>query len=155
MEETLKTIEETTPDVIVNAAAKVGGIMANNTYRTEFILDNLKININILESIIKYPEIRLINLGSSCIYPLNAEHPISEDSLMSGKLEPTNSPYAMAKIAAIDMGNALTDQSGHEIITLMTTTLYGTNEHFNINNSHVIQGLMQRFHQDNSTTDTI
>ena len=74
------------PDVIVNAAAKVGGIMANNTYRTEFILDNLKININILESIIRYPKIRLINLGSSCIYPLDAENPISEDSLMSGKL---------------------------------------------------------------------
>lgn len=151
MEETLKTIEETTPDVIVNAAAKVGGIMANNTYRTEFILDNLKININILESIIRYPKIRLINLGSSCIYPLDAENPISEDSLMSGKLEPTNSPYAMAKIAAIEMGNALKVQYGHEIINLMPTNLYGPNDNFDLNNSHVIPGLMRRFH--NATTN--
>tara|TARA_A100000164_G_scaffold136435_1_gene121131 strand:- start:3245 stop:4042 length:798 start_codon:yes stop_codon:yes gene_type:complete len=151
LEETFKTIEETMPDVIVNAAAKVGGIMANNTYRTEFILDNLKININILESIIKYPEIRLINLGSSCIYPLNAENPISEDSLMSGKLEPTNSPYAMAKIAAIEMGNALKVQYGHEIINLMPTNLYGPNDNFDLNNSHVIPGLMRRFY--NATTN--
>ena len=151
LDETTKTIEETTPDVIVNAAAKVGGIMANNTYRTEFILDNLKININILESIIKYPEIKLINLGSSCIYPLEAENPISEDSLMSGKLEPTNSPYAMAKIAAIEMGNALKVQYGHEIINLMPTNLYGPNDNFDLNNSHVIPGLMRRFH--NATTN--
>ena len=125
--------------------------MANNTYRTEFILDNLKININILESIIKYPEIKLINLGSSCIYPLEAENPISEDSLMSGKLEPTNSPYAMAKIAAIEMGNALKVQYGHEIINLMPTNLYGPNDNFDLNNSHVIPGLMRRFH--NATTN--
>jgi len=151
LDETLKIIEETMPDVIVNAAAKVGGIMANNTYRTEFILDNLKININILESIIKYPEIKLINLGSSCIYPLEAENPISEDSLMSGKLEPTNSPYAMAKIAAIEMGNALKVQYGHEIINLMPTNLYGPNDNFDLNNSHVIPGLMRRFH--NATTN--
>ena len=154
MEETFKTIEETMPDVIVNAAAKVGGIMANNTYRTEFILDNLKININILESIIKYPEIRLINLGSSCIYPLNAENPISEDSLMSGKLEPTNSPYAMAKIAAIEMGNALKVQYGHEIINLMPTNLYGPNDNFDLNNSHVIPGLMRRFHNATTNNDS-
>ena len=139
------------PDVVILAAGKVGGIMANNTYRTEFILDNLKININILESIIKYPKIKLINLGSSCIYPLGAENPISEGSLMSGKLEPTNSPYAMAKIAAIEMGNALKVQYGHEIINLMPTNLYGPNDNFDLNNSHVIPGLMRRFH--NATTN--
>ena len=95
------------PDVIVNAAAKVGGILANNTNRTDFILENLKININLLESLVNLPEIKLINLGSSCIYPLDATNPISEDSLMTGKLEPTNSPYAMAKLTAIEIGDAL------------------------------------------------
>ena len=95
-EETLNLIDSVKPNYIINCAAKVGGILANNTYRTEFILENLKININVLESLIKKPEVTLINLGSSCIYPLNAVNPISEESLMTGKLEPTNSPYAMA-----------------------------------------------------------
>ena len=91
LEETNELIKSSSPDVIINAAAKVGGIYANNTKRTEFILENLKININILESCIDDPSIKIINLGSSCIYPLNAENPISEDSFMSGKLEQTNS----------------------------------------------------------------
>ena len=90
--ETKKFINDKNPNVIINAAAKVGGILANNTNRTEFILENLKINLNIIESMIGLPKIKLINLGSSCIYPLNAENPINERSLMSGRLEPTNSP---------------------------------------------------------------
>ena len=98
--ETSKLISTTKPNVIINAAAKVGGIYANNTKRTEFILENLKINLNLLESCIPFPDIKIINLGSSCIYPLNAENPIKEDYFMSGKLEPTNSPYAMAKLTA-------------------------------------------------------
>ena len=105
-EETKKFNPIKKPDVIVNAAAKVGGILANNTNRTDFILENLKININLLESLVNLPEIKLINLGSSCIYPLDATNPISEDSLMTGKLEPTNSPYAMAKLTAIEIGDA-------------------------------------------------
>tara|TARA_B100000945_G_scaffold319009_1_gene325197 strand:- start:17741 stop:18496 length:756 start_codon:yes stop_codon:yes gene_type:complete len=133
--------------LIINAAAKVGGILANNTYRTEFILDNLKININILESIIPYPEIKLINLGSSCIYPLSASIPTNEESLMNGKLEPTNSPYAMAKIASIEMGNALKIQHGHKIINLMPTNLYGPHDKFDLKNSHVIPGLIMKFHE--------
>ena len=106
-EETKKLIEDSKPDLIINAAAKVGGIQANNTQGTEFILENLKININLLESCIPYNNIQIINLGSSCIYPLNAENPIKESSFMSGILEPTNSPYAMAKITAIEMGKTL------------------------------------------------
>ena len=149
--ETSKKIEHEKPDIIINAAAKVGGIMANNTFRTEFILENLKININVLESIINYPNIKLINLGSSCIYPLDASNPIVEESFMSGKLEPTNSPYAMAKLTAIEMGNALKIQHGHKIINLMPTNLYGPNDNFDLNNSHVIPGLISRFYNAVST----
>ena len=145
--ETKKLIIDVKPDVVINAAAKVGGILANNTNRTEFILDNLKININILESLIKYPNIKLINLGSSCIYPLEAKNPISEDSLMTGKLEPTNSPYAMAKLTAIEMGNALRKEFGHKIINLMPTNLYGPSDNFSEKSSHVIPGLISRMNK--------
>lgn len=144
LEETSNLIQKVKPTCIVNAAAKVGGIVANNTDRTQFILENLKININILESIIKYPEIKVINLGSSCIYPLDAPNPINESNLMSGKLEPTNSPYAMAKLTAIEIGDALSRQYGHEIINLMPTNLYGPNDNFSSVNSHVIPGLIYR-----------
>jgi len=147
LEETSNKINTSQPDIVINAAAKVGGILANNTFRTEFILENLKININILESLINHSNIKLINLGSSCIYPLSAPIPTNEDSLMSGKLEPTNSPYAMAKIAAIEMGNALKQQYGHNIINLMPTNLYGPNDNFDENSSHVIPGLIMKFNQ--------
>ena len=143
-DETEKLINDVNPDLIINAAAKVGGIVANNTNRTEFILENLKININLLESIIPYKEIKLINLGSSCIYPLDSPNPISEDNLMNGKLEPTNSPYAMAKLTAIEMGDALSQQYGHSIINLMPTNLYGPNDNFSETSSHVIPGLIRR-----------
>ena len=132
---------------MVNAAAKVGGILANNTYRTEFIIENLKINLNILESCIEYPDIKIINLGSSCIYPLDAPNPISEDSFMNGKLEPTNSPYAMAKITAIEMGRSMNIQYNHKILNLMPTNLYGPNDNFSDNESHVIPGLIHRMHK--------
>lgn len=145
-EDTYKTIEETNPDVIINAAAKVGGILANNTNRFDFIVDNLKINLNILETLKSYKKIKLINLGSSCIYPLNAENPISEDSIMSGKLEPTNSPYAMAKLTAIEIGDALTKQYDNNITNLMPTNLYGPRDNFSENESHVIPGLIRRMH---------
>lgn len=134
------------PDVIINAAAKVGGILANNTYRTEFILENLKINLNILESCLGQNNIKIINLGSSCIYPLYADNPISEDSFMKGELEPTNSPYALAKITAIEMGRAMNEQYGHKIINLMPTNLYGPNDNFSEINSHVIPGLIHKMH---------
>ncbi len=143
-EETENLINEVKPELIINAAAKVGGIVANNVNRTEFILENLKININLLESIIPHKEIKLINLGSSCIYPLDSPNPISEDNLMNGKLEPTNSPYAMAKLTAIEMGDALSQQYGHSIINLMPTNLYGPNDNFSETSSHVIPGLIRR-----------
>tara|TARA_B000000557_G_C20790383_1_gene450743 strand:+ start:708 stop:1625 length:918 start_codon:yes stop_codon:yes gene_type:complete len=152
-EETKNLILSKKPDVIVNAAAKVGGILANNTNRTDFILENLKININLLESLVNLPEIKLINLGSSCIYPLDATNPISEDSLMTGKLEPTNSPYAMAKLTAIEIGDALKKEHGHKIINVMPTNLYGPNDHFSEKNSHVIPGLIFRMHNAKLNND--
>ena len=152
-EETKNLILSKKPDVIVNAAAKVGGILANNTNRTDFILENLKININLLESLVDLPEIKLINLGSSCIYPLDATNPISEDSLMTGKLEPTNSPYAMAKLTAIEIGDALKKEHGHKIINVMPTNLYGPYDHFSEKNSHVIPGLIFRMHNAKLNND--
>tara|TARA_B100001250_G_scaffold253536_1_gene218035 strand:- start:70 stop:915 length:846 start_codon:yes stop_codon:yes gene_type:complete len=146
-DETNNLIKKIKPNYLVNAAAKVGGILANNTYRTEFIIENLKINLNILESCIEYPDIKIINLGSSCIYPLDAPNPISEDSFMNGKLEPTNSPYAMAKITAIEMGRSMNIQYNHKIINLMPTNLYGPNDNFSDNESHVIPGLIHRMHK--------
>ena len=129
-ESTKKKIVNENPDVIIIAAAKVGGIYANNTNRVEFLTENLKINLNILESSTYIKNIKIINLGSSCIYPLNAPNPISEESLLSGKLEPTNSPYAMAKLTAIELGDALTKQYGYEVLNLMPTNLYGPNDNF-------------------------
>ena len=143
-EETQKLIENSKPDILINAAARVGGIYANNSKRTEFILENLKINVNILEASIPNPEIFIINLGSSCIYPLDANNPIKETSIMTGKLEPTNSPYAMAKLTAIEMGNSLSDQYGHKVLNLMPTNLYGPNDKFTEKDSHVIPGLIVR-----------
>ena len=143
---TKKYLHEINPDIVINAAAKVGGIHANNTQRMDFVLENLKINMNILEACVDKNNIAIINLGSSCIYPLNAENPIKETSIMNGKLEPTNSPYAMAKLTAIEIGNALSIQYGHKIINLMPTNLYGPNDNFHPTNSHVIPGLISKFH---------
>lgn len=146
-EETQKLFNDTKPDYIVNAAAKVGGILANDTKRTEFILSNLKINMNIIESLIVHKNTKLINLGSSCIYPLGADVPINESSLMSGALEPTNSPYAMAKLTAIEMSDAISKEYGHKIYNLMPTNLYGPNDNFSPDESHVIPGLIHRMHR--------
>ena len=154
-EETKSKIDLTQPDVIINAAAKVGGILANNTYRTEFIIENLKINLNILEACLGNSEIKVINLGSSCIYPLHAENPINEDSFMKGELEPTNSPYAMAKITAIEMGRSMNTQYGHNIINLMPTNLYGPNDNFSENDSHVIPGLIHKMHKAKKNDENI
>lgn len=146
LDQTKAFIKKNDPDIIINAAAMVGGIYANNTKRFDFIMNNLKINMNILESCISTPNVKIINLGSSCIYPLNAENPIKESYIMTGKLEPTNSPYAMAKLSAIEIGDAITKEYGHEIVNLMPTNLYGPNDHFSDNDSHVIPGLIHRMH---------
>ena len=152
---TKKLISESSPDIIVNAAAKVGGIYANNTKRTEFLLENLKININILESCIDQPSIKIINLGSSCIYPLNAKNPINEEEYMNGALEPTNSPYAMAKLTSIELGRSLKIQYGHKIVNLMPTNLYGPNDNFSKENSHVIPGLISRMYDAKINNDEV
>lgn len=146
IKQTQTLIENTQPDILIIAAARVGGIVANNTKRTEFIMENLKINMNLLEASIPFPNMRIINLGSSCIYPLNAKDPISEESIMTGKLEPTNSPYAMAKLTAIEIGNSLNSQYGHKVINLMPTNLYGPNDFYSDTDSHVIPGLIYRMH---------
>ncbi len=112
--ETQELIERAMPDILVIAAARVGGIIANNTKRIEFLTENLKINLNLLEACLPYNKIKIINLGSSCIYPLNAKNPITESSYMTGPLEPTNSPYAMAKLTAIELGRSIGAQKGHK-----------------------------------------
>ena len=144
--DTLKKINSVQPDIIINAAARVGGIYANDTYRSQFLIENLKINLNILEACLGNPSIKIINLGSSCIYPLQAPNPIGEENFMNGKLEPTNSPYAMAKLTAIELGNSMKLQYGTEVVNLMPTNLYGPNDSFSDMDSHVIPGLIHRMH---------
>jgi len=140
-------IEKHQPDYVVNCAAKVGGIYANNTFRSEFLIDNLKINLNLFDIIKNFKNISVINLGSSCIYPLNAPNPIKESSFLEGKLEPTNSPYAIAKITGIELGREIQNQYGNNVINLMPTNLYGPNDNFTDMNSHVIPGLIFRMHK--------
>ncbi|MAH99326.1 MAG: GDP-fucose synthetase [Euryarchaeota archaeon] len=146
-EETKTFIEKVNPNVVINAAAKVGGILANDSQRFDFIIENLKINMNILESLKSRSDITIINLGSSCIYPVDIKNPIKESSIMTGKLEQTNSPYAMAKLSAIEIGDAMKKEFGHKIINLMPTNLYGPNDYFNPLNSHVIPGMIFKFHE--------
>ena len=152
-ESTKNIIKNSNPEIIINSAAKVGGIYANNKYRTDFLLNNLKININILEACIGFPNIKIINLGSSCIYPLDAPNPIKESSFLDGKLEETNSPYAIAKITAIELGKSLNLQFGHKVVNLMPTNLYGPRDNFSDLNSHVIPGLLQRIHNAKSKNE--
>ena len=147
IDQTKKVIKMFKPEIVINCAAMVGGIVANNSYRSQFLINNLKININIFESLIDVPETNIINLGSSCIYPLNAPNPIKESYLMEGKLEPTNSPYAMAKLTAIELGDSLEKQYGHKVLDLMPTNLYGPNDNFSKDGSHVIPGLISRMHE--------
>ena len=151
LEDTQSLINSFRPNVIINSAAKVGGINANNTQRMEFIIQNLKINMNVFQACMDNPEVKIVNLGSSCIYPLNANNPISEDSFLTGKLEPTNSPYAIAKIAGIEIGRSLNIQYGNDVINLMPTNLYGPNDNFSEKDSHVIPGLIKRMHESKIT----
>lgn len=145
-----KFFSETQIDQIYLAAAKVGGIYANNTYPAEFIYQNLMIAANIIEAAFRNGVKKLLFLGSSCIYPKLAEQPMREDALMTGKLEPTNDPYAIAKIAGIKLCESYNRQYGgtHEIDyrSLMPTNLYGINDNFDPQNSHVIPALIRRFH---------
>ena len=134
------------PATVVMAAAKVGGILANDTYPADFISDNLRMQVNVLDAAARHGTSRLLFLGSSCIYPKLAPQPISEDSLLTGPLEPTNEAYAIAKIAGVLQVQALRRQYGVRYISAMPTNLYGPGDNFHPNNSHVLPALIRRFH---------
>jgi len=135
------------PDYVILAAAKVGGIHANNTYPAEFIHDNLLIQNNVIHSAYQHKVERLLFLGSSCIYPKNAPQPMTEECLLTGPLEPTNRPYALAKIAGIEMCHAYNRQYGTKYMAAMPTNLYGPNDNYDLNNSHVLPALIRKMHE--------
>lgn len=135
------------PEYIFLAAAKVGGIMANNIYRAEFLNDNLLIQNNVIDSAYRTDAKKLMFLGSSCIYPKLAPQPLQEDSLLTGLLEPTNEPYAIAKIAGIKMCEAYRSQYGCNFISVMPTNLYGPNDNYDLNKSHVLPAMIRKFHE--------
>ena len=139
--------QESKPDVVVLAAAKVGGIYANDTYPADFLLENLKIQVNVIEGAWKAGVRRLLFLGSSCIYPKFAAQPIREESFLSGLLEPTNECYAIAKIAGIKLCESLRQQYGFDAISLMPTNLYGPGDNYHLENSHVLPALIRRFYE--------
>ncbi len=134
------------PDIVIFAAAKVGGIFANNTYPVDFLLDNLKIQNNVIEAAWKNKVRRLLFLGSSCVYPKNSIQPIKEDELLKSSLEKTNEWYALAKISGIKLCQALRKQYGFDAISLMPTNLYGKGDNYHSSNSHVLPALLDRFH---------
>ena len=135
------------PEYVVLAAAKVGGIVANNSYPAEFIRDNLVIQANVIHSAWKHGVTRLMFLGSSCIYPKMAPQPMREDCLLTGPLEPTNRPYALAKIAGIEMCWSYNRQYGTKYLAVMPTNLYGPGDNYHPENSHVIPALLRKFHE--------
>ena len=135
------------PEYVFLAAAKVGGIHANNTFRAEFIYDNLMIQTNIIHAAYLHGVTKLMFLGSSCIYPKYASQPMAESSLLTGLLEETNEPYAIAKIAGIKTCEAYRSQYGCNFISVMATNLYGPNDNYDLNNSHVLPALIRKFHE--------
>lgn len=139
--------EHEKPEYVFLAAAKVGGIVANNTYRADFLYENLQIQNNIIHSSYLSGVKKLMFLGSSCIYPKLAPQPLKEDYLLTGPLEPTNEPYAIAKIAGIKMCDAYRSQYGCNYISVMPTNLYGYNDNYHPQNSHVLPALIRRFHE--------
>ena len=141
------------PDYVILAAAKVGGIYANNTYPADFIYQNTMIETNIIHSAFENKVKRLLFLGSTCIYPKEIEQPMREDALLSNKLEPTNEPYALSKILGIKLCESYNRQHGTDFRSVMPTNLYGINDSFDPKNSHVIPGLMQRFHNAKINND--
>jgi GDP-L-fucose synthase len=135
------------PDHVFLAAAKVGGILANNVYRAEFLYDNLMIESNTIDAAYRSGVKKLMFLGSSCIYPKMAPQPLKEDYLLTGLLEPTNEPYAIAKIAGIKLCDAYRSQYGCNFISVMPTNLYGPNDNYDLNSSHVLPALIRKFHE--------
>ena len=139
--------EKERPDYVFQAAAKVGGILANNTYRAEFIYDNLMIQSNIIDSAYRSGVKKLLFLGSSCIYPKLAPQPLKEEYLLTGELEQSNEPYAIAKIAGIKTCDAYRSQYGCNFISAMPTNLYGPNDNYDLHNSHVLPALIRKIHE--------
>lgn len=139
------------PDVVILAAAKVGGILANNTYPAEFIYQNLMIQANVIHEAHRAGVARLLQLGSSCIYPKVAPQPMTEDALLTGPLEPTNEPYAVAKIAGIKLCESYNRQYGTDFRSVMPTNLYGPGDNFHPSGSHVLPALIRRFHEARET----
>jgi GDP-L-fucose synthase len=137
------------PGYVILAAAKVGGIMANYTYQADFIYDNLMIACNVIKASYKYGVKKLLNLGSSCIYPKMALQPLKEEYILSGYLEPTNESYAIAKIAALKMCRYFNQQYGTNFISVMPSNLYGPNDNFNLETSHVLPALIRKFYEAN------
>ncbi len=135
------------PDYVFLAAAKVGGILANNTYRADFIYENIMIQSNVIHSAYVTGVKKLMFLGSSCIYPKMAPQPLKEEYLLTGLLEPTNEPYAIAKIAGIKMCDAYRSQYGCDFISVMPTNLYGPNDNYDLQNAHVLPSLVRKFHE--------
>ena len=135
------------PEYVFLAAAKVGGIIANNTYRADFLYENLMIQNNVIHSAFLHKVEKLMFLGSSCIYPKMAPQPMHEDALLTGLLEPTNEPYAIAKIAGIKMCEAYRAQYGCNFISVMPTNLYGPNDNYDLNGSHVLPAFIRKFHE--------
>lgn len=135
------------PDAVIICAAKVGGILANNTYRADFIYNNIQIASNIISSAQRHGVNKLINLGSSCIYPKQCEIPIKEEELLSSKLEPTNEPYAIAKIASVKLCESFYHQFGSNFYSLMPCNLYGYGDNFDLETSHVLPALMRKIHE--------
>lgn len=138
---------EEKPEYVFLAAAKVGGIHANNTYRAEFLYDNLMIASNVIHAAYLYKVEKLMFLGSSCIYPKMAPQPLKEEYLLTGELEPTNEPYAIAKIAGIKLCENYRDQYGCNFISVMPTNLYGIGDNYDLKNSHVLPALLRKFHE--------
>jgi GDP-L-fucose synthase len=134
------------PHYVFLAAAKVGGILANNTFRADFLYDNLMIQTNLIHAAWKYGVKKLLFLGSSCIYPKAAPQPLKEEYLLGGQLEPTNEPYAIAKIAGVKLCEAYRDQYGADFVSVMPTNLYGIGDHYRSEQSHVLPALIRRFH---------
>ena len=145
-QKTLNFIKKNKPNLIIDAAARVGGIMANNTYRTEFLYQNLQIQNNLIYSALENDIENFIFLGSSCIYPRLAKQPIKEEYLLSSALEKTNEPYAIAKIAGLKLCEAIKNQYNKNYISLMPTNLYGPGDNYDLNNAHVIPALIKKIH---------
>lgn len=135
------------PDVVIDAAARVGGILANNSYPYQFLMDNLQIQNNLISTALKYDIQKFIFLGSSCIYPKLAPQPLKEEYLLTGPLEPTNEWYAIAKIAGVKTCEAIRKQFGKDFVSLMPTNLYGPNDNFDLNTSHVLPAMIRKFHE--------